>query len=76
MEKLWSQNVTITTRLADTTTRPLLLKEVKEGKLKPGKIITSEFPLADIMEAYARSSTEGAHEGCVEDHRMIRTFVP
>lgn len=52
MEKLWSQNVTITTRLADTTTTPLLLKEVKEGKLKPGKIITSEFPLADIMEAY------------------------
>jgi alcohol dehydrogenase len=52
LEKLWSQNVTITTRLVDTVTTPLLLKEVKAGKLKPRQLITHEFPLADIMEAY------------------------
>jgi alcohol dehydrogenase len=33
-------------------TTPLLLKEVKAGKLKPRQLITHEFPLADIMEAY------------------------
>jgi alcohol dehydrogenase len=52
LEKLWAQNVTITTRLVDTVTTPMLLKTVASGKLKPKQLITHEFKLEDIMKAY------------------------
>ena len=52
MEKLWSQNITLTTRLVDTVSTPLLLKVVKSGKLEPKKLITHTFKLDDVMKAY------------------------
>lgn len=52
LERLWSQNITITTRLVDTVTTPMLLKNVTAGKLKPKQLITHEFKLDDIMKAY------------------------
>ncbi|MFA6467623.1 MAG: zinc-dependent alcohol dehydrogenase family protein [Bacteroidota bacterium] len=52
LEKLWSSNITITTRLVDTVTTPMLLKTVLAGTLHPEKLITHHFPLADIMKAY------------------------
>ncbi len=52
LEKLWSQNITITTRLVDTVTTPMLLKIVLSGKLKPKQLITHHFNLKDIMKAY------------------------
>jgi alcohol dehydrogenase len=52
LEKLWSQNVTITTRLVDTVTTPMLLKNVASGKLKPRQLITHEFKLDEVMKAY------------------------
>ncbi|MFZ0480099.1 MAG: zinc-binding dehydrogenase, partial [Terriglobales bacterium] len=35
MEKLWDRNISITTRLVDTVTTPMLLKVVSAGKLEP-----------------------------------------
>jgi alcohol dehydrogenase len=52
LEKLWSQNVTITTRLVDAVTTPLLLKTVMAGKLQPNQLITHHFVLDDILKAY------------------------
>ncbi len=52
LEKLWSHNITITTRLVDAVTTPLLLKTVMSGRLQPQKLITHRFPLGDIMNAY------------------------
>jgi alcohol dehydrogenase len=52
LEKLWSQNITITTRLVDAVTTSLLLKTVMAGKLKPKQLITHHFALADILKAY------------------------
>ena len=52
LEKLWSQNVTITTRLVDTVSLPMLLKNVLSGKLKPRQLITHHFALHEIMKAY------------------------
>ncbi len=52
LEKLWASNITITTRLVDTVTTPMLLKMVESGKLQPEKMITHTFPLNDIMHAY------------------------
>src|SRR5690348_14124577 len=40
LETLWSRNITITTRLVDTVTTPMLLKSVQSRKLEPKKLIT------------------------------------
>ena len=52
LETLWSRNITITTRLVDTVSTPMLLKTVTAKKLDAGKLITHRFALKDIMEAY------------------------
>lgn len=52
LERLWSHNITITTRLVDTVTTPMLLKTVQARKLEPGRLITHRFPLDEIEAAY------------------------
>ncbi|MDD4974726.1 MAG: zinc-dependent alcohol dehydrogenase family protein [Bacteriovorax sp.] len=52
MDKLWSHNITLTTRLVDTVTTPMLFKTVMSGKLQPKKLITHHFKLNDVMQAY------------------------
>lgn len=52
LEKLWSANITITTRLVDTVTTSMLLKTVQSKKLNPNHLITHRFKLSDIINAY------------------------
>jgi alcohol dehydrogenase len=52
LESLWDRNLTITTRLVDTVTIPMLMKTVKSGKVKPEQLITHRFPLSEVMKAY------------------------
>ena len=52
LDKLWSRNITLTTRLVDTATTPLLLKTVMAGKVAPKQLVTHRFALNDIMAAY------------------------
>ncbi|MES2730872.1 MAG: zinc-dependent alcohol dehydrogenase family protein [Bacteroidota bacterium] len=52
LETLWSKNITITTRLVDTATTPMLLKTVLSHKLDPAKLVTHHFALKDIVQAY------------------------
>lgn len=52
LDKLWSHNITLTTRLVDTVTTPLLLKTVVSGKVQPKQLITHHFALNDAMQAY------------------------
>jgi alcohol dehydrogenase len=52
IEKLWDRNMSLTTRLVDTVTLPMLLKIVLSGKLQPGKLVTHRFDLNDILKAY------------------------
>lgn len=52
LEKLWSRNIAITTRLVDTVTTPMLLKTVQSGKIDPKKLITHRFSLDQILDAY------------------------
>jgi alcohol dehydrogenase len=52
LERLWSQNITITTRLVDTVTMPMLLRTVKAGKIDPKRLITHHFKLDHILDAY------------------------
>ena len=52
LDKLWSHNITLTTRLVDTVTTPMLLKSVMAGRLKPTQLITHHFKLNELMQAY------------------------
>jgi len=52
LERLWSHNVTITTRLVDTAATPMLLKLVQAGRLHPERLATHRFPLGEVMKAY------------------------
>jgi alcohol dehydrogenase len=52
LETLWSRNISITTRLVDTVTTPMLFKNVQSGKLDAKKLITNHFKLEQIIEAY------------------------
>jgi alcohol dehydrogenase len=52
MEKLWDRNISLTTRLVDTVTTPMLLKVVRSGKLQPKKLVTHRFAMNDMMKAY------------------------
>jgi alcohol dehydrogenase len=52
LEKLWSHNITITTRLVDTVTTPLLLKTVQSKKLNSKQLITHRFKMDNIIDAY------------------------
>jgi len=59
LEKLWSQNITLTTQLVDTVSTPLLLKTVMAGKLKPGRLVTHHFAFDDILKAYDTFANAG-----------------
>ncbi len=52
LERLWSHNITITTRLVDTVTTPMLLGVVQAGRLDAKKLVSHRFALSDIMKAY------------------------
>jgi len=63
MEKLWDRNITLTTRLVDTVTTPMLLKLVQSGRLQPAQLVTHRFALDDVMKAYdtfGNAAKEGA----------------
>lgn len=52
LDKLWAHNITLTTRLVDTVSTPMLLKTVAAGKIEPKRLVTHRFALNDIMRAY------------------------
>ena len=52
LERLWSENISITTRLVDTVTTPMLLKTVQARKIDPARLITHRFGMDDILDAY------------------------
>lgn len=60
LESLWDRNMTITTRLVDTVSTPMLLKTVRSKKIDPTRLITHHFKLADIMAAYDTFSNAAA----------------
>lgn len=52
LETLWAKNITITTRLVDTVSTPMLFKTVQSKKIQPRKLITHRFKLEEIVKAY------------------------
>ena len=62
LEKLWAHNITITTRLVDTVTTPMLLKTVQSGKLQPRKLVTHTFRFDQLEEAYETFSNAASNK--------------
>ena len=52
LESLWDRNISITTRLVDTVSTPMLLNVLRAGKINPKLLITHRFKLDQILEAY------------------------
>jgi len=52
LENLWDRNITITTRLVDTVSTPMLLNTVRSRKIDPKLLITHRFKLDRIRDAY------------------------
>jgi alcohol dehydrogenase len=52
LEQLWDRNITITTRLVDTVSTPMLLEVLRSHKIDPKLLITHHFKLDQILDAY------------------------
>jgi alcohol dehydrogenase len=52
LEKLWSQNISITTRLVDTVTTSMLLKTIRSKKINPEQLISHRYKFNEILKAY------------------------
>lgn len=52
LEYLWARNISITTRLVDTTSTPMLMNTLRSHKIDPKLLITHRFRLSNILEAY------------------------
>ena len=52
LESLWDRNITITTRLVDTVSTPMLLSVLRSNKIDPKLLITHRFKLDHILDAY------------------------
>ncbi|KAK5199552.1 hypothetical protein LTR99_004346 [Exophiala xenobiotica] len=62
IEKLWDRNMSLTTRLVDTVTTPMLLKLFAAGGLKPGDLITHEFAFKEMEQAYTTFQAAAEHQ--------------
>lgn len=52
LENLWDRNITITTRLVDTVSTPMLLNVMRAARLNPAQLITHHFTRDQMMDAY------------------------
>jgi alcohol dehydrogenase len=52
LERLWDRNITITTRLVDAGSTPMLLNLLRSHRIDPKVLITHRFTLEHILEAY------------------------
>ena len=52
LDALWDRNISITTRLVDTVSTPMLLKTMCSHRLNPKSLITHRFKFDQILDAY------------------------
>lgn len=72
LDKLWSRNITLTTRLVDATSTERLIQAVTEGRLDPRPLITHHFALDQILQAYDTFSHAMAERAL----KVILTHAP
>jgi alcohol dehydrogenase len=72
LERLWASNITLTTRLVDAGSTPMLLKMVQAGRLDPAKLISHRFKIPEILKAYdtfTNASREQALKVVIKNER-------
>ena len=52
LETLWDRNISITTRLVDTVSTPMLMNVLQSHKIDPKLLITHRFAFNQILDAY------------------------
>lgn len=52
IQKLWIQNITLTTGLVNTNTTPMLIKTLQSEMLQPQQLITHRFTFDEFPKAY------------------------
>ena len=62
IEKLWGANISLTTRLVDTVTTPMLLKLFAAGGIQPGQLITHELSFKEMEKAYKMFKAAAEHD--------------
>jgi alcohol dehydrogenase len=62
LEHLWDRNITITTRLVDTVSTPMLLDVLRSRKIDPKLLITHRFKLDRLIDAYKTLRTPPTRE--------------
>ncbi|ODV59372.1 zinc-dependent alcohol dehydrogenase family protein [Ascoidea rubescens DSM 1968] len=65
LQDLWIKNITISTGLVSAYSTKTLLKNIEDGELKPEKLVTHEFKLNDIENAY-HTFSNAATEKCIK----------
>ncbi|MDD2273038.1 MAG: zinc-dependent alcohol dehydrogenase family protein [Desulfuromonadaceae bacterium] len=65
LEKLWAANITLTTRLVDAGSTPMLLGMVQSGRIAAKKLVSHRFALQDIIKAYD-TFANGAKEQAIK----------
>ena len=79
LEKLWSANITLSTRLVDAVTTPLLLKMIQTGRLDAKRLVSHRFNLPEILEAYgifANAAKEKALKVVVRNEALPSVAPP
>ena len=69
LERLWDRNLSITTRLVDTSSTPMLLKTLSAHRLDPSLLISHRFGFDQILDAYdtfANAAKTGALKVLIE----------
>jgi len=61
LEKLWGHNISITTRLVDTVTTPMLLRLFASGKLRAGELMTHNYGFKEMETAYSTFGAAAQH---------------
>lgn len=61
LEALWAMNISITTRLVDAVTTPMLLRLFAAGKLEAGQLITHDYAFTDMVTAYDTFKAAAEH---------------
>jgi len=52
LERLWDRNISITTRLVDTASTPMLLSILRSNRINPKLLITHHFKFDQMLDAY------------------------
>ncbi|KAF9269592.1 GroES-like protein [Marasmius fiardii PR-910] len=61
LERLWSHNITLRTRIVDATTTPMLIKLLDAGKLKTEGLLTHTYKFEETERAYQTFGEAAKH---------------